>query len=301
MTRLIHLSDLHFGRVDQSLTDPLIETIARLAPDLTVISGDLTQRARHSQFRDARALIDRLPGPVLSIPGNHDIPLENVFVRFVWPFFRYRKYICRDLEPSFSDDQMIVTGVNTVNRFSWQRGKLGKSRLKRHAKRLAGAPQELKIAVLHHPLEHGPDTDKQLMKGASRALEVLSENGANLVLSGHLHRASSKPFRAEPDLLFVQAGTGLSTRLRHGQRNTFNVLDFEGKCLQVATWGTSEEAPGHFSELDRAHWRHEPEGWAAPGPEDAVPPGGPERHEAPEAEAAADDAVPEARRAGMRR
>lgn len=269
MTRLVHLSDLHFGRVDQSLTEPLVAAVTHLKPDLTVISGDLTQRARHSQFARARALIDRLPEPLLSVPGNHDIPLDNIFVRFLRPFGRYRKYICRELEPEFRDDVMAVAGVNTVNRWSWQRGKIGRSRLARLSERLAEAPQELKIAVLHHPLEHGPETEKRLMRGASETLEVLSQHGANLVLSGHLHRASARPFRAAPDLLFVEAGTGLSTRLRHDQRNTFNVLDFSGKRLEVVTWGTTPATPDRFTEIDRAHWLHGPEGWSAvDGPTD---------------------------------
>lgn len=281
MTRLVHLSDLHFGRVDQSLTAPLVAAVSALAPDLTVISGDLTQRARHSQFRKARALIDQLPGPVLSVPGNHDIPLDNVFVRFLWPFYRYRKHICRDLEPEFRDDQMIVAGVNTVNRFSWQRGKVGRTRLARLSARLADAPQALRIVVLHHPLEHGPETDKRLMRGATNALEVLSDYGANLVLSGHLHRASARPFRAAPDLLFVEAGTGLSTRLRHDQRNTFNLLDFDGNRLEVVTMGTRPEAPDRFTELDRAHWRHGPQGWSAVDTAaDAAPADPPKRREA---------------------
>jgi 3',5'-cyclic AMP phosphodiesterase CpdA len=270
VTRLVHLSDLHFGRADQSLTEPLLAAVRHLAPDLTVISGDLTQRARHSQFARARALIDRLPGPVLSVPGNHDIPLDNLFVRFLRPFGRYRRYIDRDLEPEYRDETMAVAGVNTVNRWSWQRGKIGRGRLARLSARLAQAPQELKIAVLHHPLEHGPETDKRLMRGAARTLEVLADHGANLVLSGHLHRASARPFRAAPDLLFVEAGTGLSTRLRHDQRNTFNLLDFTGDRLEVVTWGTTAATPDRFTEIDRAHWRHGPQGWSAvdaPAPE----------------------------------
>lgn len=277
MTRIVHLSDLHFGRVDQSLTEPLLTQVAQLAPDLTVISGDLTQRARHSQFHRARALIDRLPGPVLSVPGNHDIPLDNLFVRFLWPFSRYRRYISNDLEPEYRDERMIVAGVNTVNRFAWQSGKVGRKRLSRLAERMGDGPQDLRIAVLHHPLEHGPEVDKRLMQGAGKALDVLSDSGVNLVLSGHLHRASSRPFRAAPDLLFVEAGTGLSTRLRHDQRNTFNVLDFDGNRLEVETWGTSPQAPDRFTRTDAAHWQHGPQGWSAVDapPSEAEGPGKP--------------------------
>lgn len=82
MRTLVHLSDIHFGRVDATIIEPLVALIAELKPDVVTISGDLTQRARSEQFQEARAFLDRLPNPQIVVPGNHDVPLYNVFARF---------------------------------------------------------------------------------------------------------------------------------------------------------------------------------------------------------------------------
>lgn len=57
MRTVAHISDLHFGRVDEGLLDPLRRALEGVAPDLLVISGDLTQRARAKQFEAARAYL----------------------------------------------------------------------------------------------------------------------------------------------------------------------------------------------------------------------------------------------------
>ncbi|MEJ7616545.1 MAG: metallophosphoesterase [Pyrinomonadaceae bacterium] len=100
MRTLIHLSDVHFGRVDYSLIDPLVKFVNELRPHVVVVSGDLTQRARAAQFKEARAFLDRLPKPQVVVPGNHDVPLYNVFARFLKPLDNYRRYISDDLLPS---------------------------------------------------------------------------------------------------------------------------------------------------------------------------------------------------------
>lgn len=275
MRRIVHLSDLHFGRADCRLEAPLLAAIGDLAPDLVVVSGDLTQRARHSQFAAARAFLDRLPAPVLSVPGNHDTPLDNLLVRFLAPFGRYRQHIATELEPLHRDAEMIVAGVNSVNRFAWQQGRIGRGRLARLSARLSGPPgagqtapdDPLRVAVLHHPLEQSPDSHKRLMRGAGETLRALSDCGADLVLSGHLHLAAAHPFRAAPGLLFVQAGTGLSTRLRGGERNTFNQIDAHGPRLEVTTWAAeqvgAEARSLVFAPAARSDWQRGPEGWTA--------------------------------------
>ena len=261
MKRLVHLSDLHFGRVSPALEGPLIEAVTGIAPDLVVISGDLTQRARDSQFRAARGFLDRLPAPWLAVPGNHDTPLDNIAARMFRPFDGYRTHICEDLEPVHEDEDMVVAGVNTVNRFSWQRGKVGSGRLARLESRLQGAGNRLKVAVLHHPLEHGPGTDKRLMRGAGRTLAALGRTGADVVLSGHLHVALTRPFAAATGVLFVQAGTGLSTRLRDGEPNTFNQLDCTPDRVTVTTWGAQGDAVPVFSPAETASWHQGTDGW----------------------------------------
>lgn len=235
MKRLIHLSDLHFGRDNPDLVAVLRDTVNALAPDLVAISGDLTQRARHSQFQRARAFIDGLAPPVLCVPGNHDVPLENLFVRFLMPWRRYRRWIARDLEPVVMDDETLVVGINTVNPFAHQRGRFSKHAMKKVRAQMGKADERMRVVVLHHPLEQAPGATKELMEGAGRAIMALSDCGADIVLSGHLHSwgAALHAQRAGGDgVVQVQAGTGLSTRTR-GEQNDFNLLSMAPGTLRV--------------------------------------------------------------------
>ncbi|GGL55062.1 metallophosphoesterase family protein [Wenxinia marina] len=259
MTRLIHLSDLHFGRVRADLTRPLLATIERLKADLVIVSGDFTQRARNSQFRAARAFLDRIAAPTLSVPGNHDTPLDNLWVRFTRPWSRYKRHIDPDLEPCWEDDGVRVVGINTVNPFYWQRGMFA-GHARRRVSRELGAVRDshVGVAVMHHPLEHSPDVDKQLMKGSRKALAALSDAGADIALSGHLHNASAAPFEAAPGLLFVQAGTGLSTRVR-GEDNSFNVLDVTPTGAVIERYAAGETP--EFSVVDRSEWSRDDGLW----------------------------------------
>jgi predicted MPP superfamily phosphohydrolase len=77
MLRLLHISDLHFGRPYLSNVGEALQRIApTLDANVTIISGDLTQRARREEFVAAKEFIARLPSmPQVIIPGNHDVPL----------------------------------------------------------------------------------------------------------------------------------------------------------------------------------------------------------------------------------
>src|SRR5215210_6582583 len=114
MRKVVHLSDLHFGRVDESVLKPLIQTVEELKPDVVAVSGDLTQRARSHQFKEARAFLDALPGHQIVVPGNHDVPLWNVFARFLQPLTKYRRYITQELRPFYSDEELAIMGINTA-------------------------------------------------------------------------------------------------------------------------------------------------------------------------------------------
>src|SRR5256714_4607423 len=114
MPRIVHLSDLHFGRVNPILIDPLIRAVVKVEPDLVAVSGDLTQRARSYQFQQARSFLDALPKPQIIVPGNHDIPLHNVFARFLEPLTKYKRYIAEDLNPIYEDEEVAIVGVNTA-------------------------------------------------------------------------------------------------------------------------------------------------------------------------------------------
>ena len=241
MRRVLHISDLHFGRTREDLLEPLIETINRLAPDVVAFSGDLTQRARESQFEQAAAFIAHLEMPVLAVPGNHDTPIDNPWLRFVKPFARYRRLIDEDLEPEFLDDELALVGVNTVNRFAWQSGKISRRTIRRVCDAFEGQIDgRTHLAMMHHPLEHDPGTEKRLMRGARAAVACLGRCGADVVLSGPLHNAAVAPLTAAPGVLLVQAGTGLSSRLRE-ETNNFNLLHIEPGAIKVERYGAENQ------------------------------------------------------------
>ena len=129
MRTLVHLSDLHFGRIDESLLDPLVASVEEARPDVVVVSGDLTQRARSSQFSAAAAFLARLPSPRIVVPGNHDVPLYNVFDRFVRPLDKFRRYIEPDLSPEYIDAEIAVLGVNTARSLVVKNGRINEEQV----------------------------------------------------------------------------------------------------------------------------------------------------------------------------
>ena len=134
MRTLLHLSDLHFGRIDHRVLKPLIDLAARIKPDLVVISGDLTQRARAKQFRAAASFLAALPLPQIVVPGNHDVPLYNVIARFLYPHAGYRRYISKNLEPFYQDDEIAVLGLNSSRSLTFQNGRLNKTQVDKLAR-----------------------------------------------------------------------------------------------------------------------------------------------------------------------
>jgi 3',5'-cyclic AMP phosphodiesterase CpdA len=223
MRRILHLSDLHFGRTRPDLLDPLVALSKELGPDLVAVSGDLTQRARRGQFVEAASFLKRLTSPWLAVPGNHDISLDNVVVRLLDPWGRYRNLIHEDLSPRWEDEELTVVGLNTVNRYAQQAGRIGRSQLRVIAQSHETNPQKTLVVVMHHPPEHPPGSRKQPMRHSGKGVQALGQAGADIVLSGHLHAANAAPLTAAPGILLVQAGTGLSTRLRN-EPNTLNLL-----------------------------------------------------------------------------
>jgi 3',5'-cyclic AMP phosphodiesterase CpdA len=243
MRTLVHLSDLHFGRVDPELLNPLRELVHRIAPTVVVVSGDLTQRAKSEQFEEARAWLDTLPGPQIIVPGNHDISLYNVFRRFVQPLERYKRYITEDLDPVYIDDEIAVLGVNTARSLTWKDGRVNKEQVEKIRATLAGlGPDITKVVVTHHPFDL-PDGAKEedLVDRAHMAMDVFAECGVDLLMAGHLHQSHAGNTEArykisEYAALVVQAGTATSTRGR-GEVNSFNVIRIEPQKIEVDRYG----------------------------------------------------------------
>jgi 3',5'-cyclic AMP phosphodiesterase CpdA len=241
---ILHVSDVHFGPKHlPRLAEGVLALAEARRPDLVVISGDLTQRARAEQFRAARELVDRLPMPSLVVPGNHDVPLWRVWERAFDPFGAYARHFSPDLEPVYRDDELLVVGINSA--FNWTR-KDGRIRLKRLlAVRdlFAATPESLfKVVVVHHHLIPPPNFGSQrVLANAHEAIDLFSRAGVDLVLSGHLHQsyiATSEEFYPEgrPPVIIVHSGTTTSNRGRAAERekNTCNWIEVDAKKILVS-------------------------------------------------------------------
>jgi 3',5'-cyclic AMP phosphodiesterase CpdA len=236
---LVHLSDLHFGKIELALVDPLVGAVNALLPDVVVVSGDLTQRARTAQFLQARAFLARLPLPQVVVPGNHDVPLHNVVHRLFRPLKKFQHHIESNLSPSFVDAQMAVLGLNTARSFVVKNGRVNAAQLASVREALAPLGDDLiKLIVTHHPFDVPPDVHARERVGrAKSAMLMFAQCGVDVLLAGHLHtsRAAGTGERyalAGYEALVVSAGTATSTRGR-GEANSFNVLRLQKQRVDV--------------------------------------------------------------------
>jgi 3',5'-cyclic AMP phosphodiesterase CpdA len=239
MRTLLHLSDLHFGRIDAALLEPVAKFARELNPDCVVVSGDLTQRARSAQFLEARAFLDQLASPQVVVPGNHDVPLINPLARFASPFEKWRRYIGAELEPEYVDEEIAVVGLNSARSLTIKGGRISRAQMARLRERLCTLDANIvKAVVSHHPFDlSGAPRRGNVIGRAMTALKMFAGCGADLLLAGHMHvgTSTSTEIRGESGIysaVVVQAGTATSTRGR-GQANSFNVIRIDPELIQV--------------------------------------------------------------------
>jgi 3',5'-cyclic AMP phosphodiesterase CpdA len=265
MARIAHLSDIHFGAHDPRIVSATEAWLKERQPDLVIISGDFTQRARVSQFRQASAYLNRLRGAgfkVLAIPGNHDVPLYDVVRRFAAPLGRYKRYISRDLCPWFENDEVAVLGINTARSLTVKDGRINHDQMRIIHDRFAQvAKAKTRILVTHHPLFAMPiGKGKELSEAVGRhddAIKAVCEAGVHIALAGHFHRtyaeAARKMVENAGPALIMQAGTATSTRLRNDEAQSFNWLHVRHNNeieLQVVVWDGAGFRRGNHVQYD---------------------------------------------------
>lgn len=260
MRQIFHISDVHFGPPHLSdLSEGVLRFAAENRPDLVVVSGDLTQRAKPEQFRQARKFVDRFEAPTLVVPGNHDVPLYRVWERFGNPFGAYRKYFDLELEPEYRDHELLVVGINTAHGLTFKDGRVTHRRLSKVARILQDSPPDLfKVVVAHHHLIPPPwFGNQQVLRGARAAVDLFTRLGVDLILSGHLHQSfigNSEEFypKGRPPVVILHSGTTTSNRGRHGERdkNTCYWIKTDRDSMTVSNYRW-EPTLGRFAEHSR--------------------------------------------------
>lgn len=266
MRKLVHLSDLHFGRVDYGVIEPLVATVHEMKPDVVAVSGDLTQRARSHQFVEARKFLDSLPTPQIIVPGNHDVPLYNFVARFTQPLTKYRRHITDDLEPFYADDEMAILGINTARSLTTKYGRINEQQIEVIRSRMCSFRDEMtKIIVTHHPFDVPEGHDQSELVGrAELAMRALASCGADVLLAGHLHVGhtghTAERYKIEGhSALVISAGTATSTRSR-GEANSFNVVRIQHPYIRVErlTWQAETK---RFTPSSSENFEHTTKGW----------------------------------------
>jgi 3',5'-cyclic AMP phosphodiesterase CpdA len=232
MTVLLHISDTHFGTEQGPVVAALQKLVRDERPAAVILSGDITQRARRAQFAAARAFCDSLHvDHLLTLPGNHDIPLYNVAARLFAPYRGYSRYFGHNLEPELEFADVLVIGVNTTRPERHKDGVVSPRQIRRVSERVHGAPRgQLRIVVTHQPAcVMRPQDEKDRLHGGGEAVQAWSRAGADLVLGGHIHLpyvtdACARVKGTPRNMYCVQAGTALSLRLRHNTPNSVNLI-----------------------------------------------------------------------------
>ena len=183
MSVLLQISDPHFGTEQPLVAEALVALAKQQRPDLLVLSGDITQRARAAQFRAARAFMDRLGAPMLVVPGNHDIPLFDLWTRLCRPYARHVAAFGEELEPVHSSPDLLVVCVNTTRPWRHKHGEVSALQIDRVTRLFEGATAaQLRVVVVHQPMAVTRAEDApNLLRGHAAALQRWAAAGADIV------------------------------------------------------------------------------------------------------------------------
>ncbi|EMB16554.1 metallophosphoesterase family protein [Rhodopirellula europaea] len=262
--KILHISDVHFGPPYlPNVGSALLRTAPSIDPDVVVVSGDLTQRAKPEQFQQAAEFINQLPDvPRIVIPGNHDVPLYRIVERLTDPHRYYRQYISNELNTVLQTPDALFVGLDsTAPRSAISNGRIHPSQLDFCRDAFGSVPDGLaKIVVAHHHFAPAPDyLHDQTMPKAKRAINLFVELGVELIMGGHLHRAfigNTLDFypgagRAH-GIVIVQCGTTTSRRGRgrEKEKNSFNEIDVTDQTI-IVTHHIFDDQTGQFAPLSR--------------------------------------------------
>ena len=277
--RIAHVSDTHFGCLREGLVAQVLAAVRAAAPDAVALTGDITQRARRSQFVDAAVFFDALPRPHCIVPGNHDVPLYHFAARFLAPLAAYRRFLAPLGAAHIAHADALIVPFETTQRFTIDRGRLSQASVERARAQFDGsAPrlptlsaEPLRIALLHHP-PVVPDDVRATMQliDADEALDALAGLGVDVVLSGHTHRpwiaivearsASGAPWQ----MLSITANTATSSRVR-AHENSFYLIDATPVRVEIVEHVHSDREAAFVAGTRLAFAHHAPGQWRQVG------------------------------------
>lgn len=274
MRTIAQISDLHFGAHEPAVVAHLHAALSAIRPDLIVVSGDLTQRARKEQFAGAAQFFDRLEAEglrLLIVPGNHDVPMHKPFQRLFWPLRRYTRFIARGRSAWYCDTELAVLGLASAHGLTVKDGRLTRVQVRSIGASFAAAPSgAARVLVTHHPLVPLPGEEEgeiePALRGAKDALRAVKAADVHLVLAGHHHShvvgIAGPTLSIDPGVMVVQAGTATSWRRRRAP-NSFNLIRLSPPGeVQVEEW-ISEGGAFSSPAPCRSFARSAGGGWAA--------------------------------------
>lgn len=286
---IAHVSDSHFGTVTAPVEEALCRDLREQPYEVLVLTGDLTQRARRRQFEAAHDFLARLePTPHVVVPGNHDIPLFDLVTRFTRPYAAFRSRIQPELETDWTGSLASITAVNSTSPRRRKDGLLTRSKIAAVASRIQAGRRPFRIVALHHPLLVTLPADAaNRPAGADLALRTWTDSGADLFLSGHIHLpycVSTRPWTGRRNAIVLNAGTGLSTRVRYGAPNSYNRIrllrDEAGRTIRIER-RDYEPAASRFRTHSVQFARDDGAGWVVANPDEPEPSANPETPDPP--------------------
>lgn len=257
--RLLHISDIHFGRSYVEAHVAAAEELAAKAADndapldAIIVSGDLSQRARPREFLSARAFLGRLErlAPVLVVPGNHDTqwwraPLGvggSARAHQTW-----HRMIGRELEPTMRLPGVSIVGLNSAQgvmpwTLTWNprdlrvKGGLRRAQLDQAKSRVAASPPgDLRVLVLHHNVLRGRLSKRWGLARPRAMLDAIASMGVDVVCTGHDHEERVEHVVRRKGSMLVSTANTLSSRARGRRVASLNIIEADAQETTVGIW-----------------------------------------------------------------
>ncbi len=258
--RIAHVSDIHVGAHDELTLDGLAQDLHDARVAATIVTGDLTMRARTHEFVRARQVIDQFPGPTMIVIGNHDIPLTNPLHRMSSPYGKYRAEVTENLDPVLDLGTVRVQGLGSMPRWRWKSGRISQRQSQDIRTTFADSPAgTVRVVAMHHPPS---SEDLESLAGGDSFERALVEAEVDIVLAGHTHVPAVQVLKVGSgtrtrSIIEVVAGTATSHRTR-GVVRSWSLLEITPETLAVTEHHASEggwraDPPQAFPLPDASH------------------------------------------------